>query len=384
MKPVLNIIGMGMGVKDLTECHQRMIQNADLLVGGKRHLACFPDLAAEKRIITKDIQGLIAEIKTRMKTEKIVVLTSGDPLFYGIGKRLVDSLGTEHVICHPNITSVAAAFSRAGLAWNDVRVMSLHGRGELKDVLPVIKEHEISAVLTDPMHTPNRLARFLTEHGACDITMGVFEQLGEPGERYAWYRAEDAAVKKFSEPNLVIIRSDAKWPKSTDRLFFGMPDERFEHEQGMITKAEVRSVTLAKLALMPHHIMWDLGAGSGSVCIEASLLVRNGRIFAVEKNPARIRQIETNRARFGVHNLTIIESEAPRGLGDLPAPDRVFIGGGGKQLESIIRAAAGYMKPKRADGGQYRAAGFFDHGSAHIFRDGLSNGYNPGPNQQRG
>ena len=345
MKPVLNVIGMGMGVKDLTAFHLRMIQNADLLVGGKRHLAYFPDLAAEKRIITKDIEGLIAWIKNRMKTEKIVVLASGDPLFYGIGKRLVESLGAEQVIFHPNITSVAAAFSRVGLPLNDVRMMSLHGRGELNNVLPVIKEHEISAVLTDPSHTPDRLARFLMKHGAYDITMGVFEQLGEPAERYAWYSAEDAAKKTFQEPNLVVIRSDKKWRESTDGLFIGMADERFEHEKGMITKAEVRSVTLAKLELMPHHVMWDLGAGSGSVSLEASLLIRNGRIFAVEKNPARIRQIEINRTRFRVYNLTIIESEAPRGLVDLPAPDRIFIGGGGKQLESIIRAAAGYMKP---------------------------------------
>ena len=346
MKPVLNIIGMGMGVKDLTETHHRIIRNADLLVGARRHLACFPELTSEKRIISKDMAGLIADIKKRMKKEKVVVLATGDPLFFGIGKRLIESLGKDHVLCRPNITSVAAAFSRAGLSWTDARVISLHGRGDLNDVLPAVKRHETVAILTDPSHTPDRLAGFLSEHGAEGLLMGVFEQLGAPGERYGWYRVCDAAIRKFSEPNLVIVRSDAPWRQDANRLYLGMADDRFEHEKGMITKAEVRSVTLARLKLMPHHVMWDLGAGSGSVSIEASLMIRTGRIFAVEKNPVRVRQIENNRTHFGVHNLTIIESEAPKGLDALPPPDRIFIGGGGKQLENIIRTACEYMKPE--------------------------------------
>jgi len=111
----------------------------------------------------------------------------------------------------------------------------------------------------------------------------------------------------------------------------------------LITKAEIRAVTLSKLRLMPDHILWDLGAGSGSISIEASIFIKSGRIFAIEKNPERIIHIENNRKRFNVTNLEIIQSELPDGLDNLPAPDRIFIGGGGKNLEKIIRSSSGYL-----------------------------------------
>ena len=124
-----------------------------------------------------------------------------------------------------------------------------------------------------------------------------------------------------------------------------MPDQWYAHEEGLITKAEVRAVSLAKLRLFNDHILWDLGAGSGSVSIEASLLIKKGRIVAIEKNPERIGHIRTNCKRFKVRNIDIIQTLLPQGLASLPPPDRIFIGGGGMDLPDIIQAAVGHLKP---------------------------------------
>jgi precorrin-6Y C5,15-methyltransferase (decarboxylating) len=123
-----------------------------------------------------------------------------------------------------------------------------------------------------------------------------------------------------------------------------MPDGCFIHQAGLITKSEVRAVSLSKLQLLPNHVLWDLGAGSGAVSIEASFLLKKGRIYAIEKNSQRIEQIKQNKRRFKVKNLNIVQSVLPQGLDDLPAPDRVFIGGGGKELSSIIKTAAAALK----------------------------------------
>ncbi|MGD9212973.1 MAG: precorrin-6Y C5,15-methyltransferase (decarboxylating) subunit CbiT, partial [Desulfobacteraceae bacterium] len=129
------------------------------------------------------------------------------------------------------------------------------------------------------------------------------------------------------------------------KVYVGMPEEWFDHQNGLITKAEIRAVSLSKLRLESHHIMWDLGAGSGSVGIEGSVFINKGRIFAVEKDPERVAQIETNLRRFGVHNVEVLCQMLPEGLETLPAPDRVFVGGGGQRLKSILQAVIRNLKP---------------------------------------
>ncbi|MFY9943957.1 MAG: precorrin-6Y C5,15-methyltransferase (decarboxylating) subunit CbiT, partial [Desulfobacterales bacterium] len=128
-------------------------------------------------------------------------------------------------------------------------------------------------------------------------------------------------------------------------LFLGMPDEQFDHQNGLITKAEVRVLALSRLQLRPSDTLWDLGAGSGSLAVEAAVFIRSGLIFAVEQNPERIQQIRRNAARFGVSNLSAVQAVLPEGLEPLPDPDRIFIGGGGRNLGAIIRQAASRLKP---------------------------------------
>jgi len=330
------IIGMGMSLDDLTAAHLRLIEEADLLVGGRRHLSLFKDRVPETFEVTADLKCLVAMIQVRSPGKHIVVLASGDPLYYGIGAYLVRSLGRENVRIYPNITSVAAAFARMGEPWQDVRVVSLHGRRQEDQLRQALKTADRIAVFTDPNRTPRWVGDFLQQGHVWDFQIGVFEHMGSASEQVSWHTTESIAGRDFNTPNMVVLKRDRDAHRATNALHLGMPESAYDHERGLITKAEVRAVTLARLNLMPQQILWDLGAGSGAVSIEASLLMPGGQIWAVEKSPTRIEQIRINRDRFGITNLNVVESVLPRGLSKLPDPDRVFIGGGGKALAETI------------------------------------------------
>jgi len=333
--PPVHIIGMGMGFDDLTAAHLQRIASAGILVGGRRHLALFPATGSEKIEITSDLKGLAEEIRRRQGSRPIVVLASGDPLYYGIGAYLAKALGRENVRIHPNITSVAAAFARLGESWQDVPVVSLHGRRQEDRLLRAVRTADRVAVFTDPSRSPVWIGDFLRRHGVPDVQIGVFECLGSAEERVSWHTPESVAAQRFRMPNMVVLKNETLAEGRYPDLHLGMPESAYDHERGVITKSEVRAVTLARLNLMPGQTLWDLGAGSGGVSIEASLLMPGGRIWAVEKNPLRVQQIETNRERYGVGNLEVVQAELPDGLQDLPDPDRVFIGGGGSSLGTL-------------------------------------------------
>ncbi len=365
MKTV-TIIGLGLGPKDLTAEHLKIIEKADILVGGKRLLDYFADCAAPKKIIDKNLEGVIDFIKERMASRSIVVLASGDPLFFGIGARLVKALGSENVVIYPNISSVAAGFARIKEPWSNVRVVSLHGRDNENVLLKALETENVVAVFTDPKNNPARLAQRLIEEEFSNFSLCVLESLGASDEGYHWYRPDQAAGMVFAEPNLVILKRSPQDPNLTTTLYLGMPDNYYHHEQGLITKSEIRAITLSKLRLSRDHILWDLGAGSGSVSIEASLLVPGGKIFALEKKPQRIEQIEINKNRFGATNIEIVQAVLPDGLERLPRPDRIFIGGGGRDLENIIQAAVPFLKPDGFGCGQYRLGTKYIYGNGNF------------------
>lgn len=345
MKPV-TIIGMGMTIEDLTAKHLKIIEAADILVGGKRLLDLFEESRARKKVIGKDIDGVVEFVKQEMKNKHVVVLASGDPLFFGIGRRLVYAIGTENTRVYPNISSVAAAFARIKEPWNDVRVISLHGRKNEPRLFKALEEENTLAVFTDPKNNPAWLARRLLEKQFLTYKICVLEAMGSVSEKIAWYTLTEAAGMKFTDPNMVVLKRCPIGIKGKTRLFLGAPDSWYDHHKGLITKSEIRAITLSKLCLATDHILWDLGAGSGSVAVEAGLLIKKGKIFAVEKRAERVAQINTNKKRFGINNLKAIQAELPRGLEKLPRPDRIFIGGGGQQLKSILTVAAQCLKPE--------------------------------------
>ena len=339
------VIGMGLSDRDLTGAHLEIIRSADLLIGGRRHLAAFKDLASSKQVIDGNVTETLAAIRAAGSDRRVVVLASGDPLLFGIGARIAADIGQDRVAVFPNISSIAAAFARINEPWGDAKIVSLHGRDRKFELLAALKSRASVAVLTDPQQSPAWLARWLIERGAAHVPMAVFEQLGSPQERFGWYSAAQATEKHFGQPNVVLLRPNASEGGSGDDLHFGMPDDAYRHERGLITKAEVRAVTLAKLSLKPGMTLWDLGAGSGAVGIEASILLGSGRIVAVEKEAARVAQIRENARRYAVYNHEVVQASLPEGLKMLPRPDRIFVGGGGRDLAVIVREAVRSLNP---------------------------------------
>ncbi len=339
----VSIMGMGLGLSDLGTRHLDIIAKADLLVGGERHLALFPDHPAEKKAITPPIEDLITDIRRFMNERKVVVLASGDPLFYGIGKTLAEKLGDDQVEILPNTSVMAEAFARIKRPWADAVVISLHGRDAEKDLAAALSRKNPIFLFTDHRRTPAHIARIVLEMAPGRWQIGVFECLGEPDENISWKPAADAMDCSFKEPNAVIL-----WPDMAAfdpfPLRLGAPDEIYQHERGLITKSEVRAVAIAKLRLGPDHVLWDLGAGSGSVAIEAAIFLTRGRSVAVEKHPGRAGHIRENIKRFNVPQVSVQELTLPQGMAALPEPDRVFMGGGGKDFEAVLESACGRLR----------------------------------------
>jgi precorrin-6Y C5,15-methyltransferase (decarboxylating) len=307
----------------------------------------------------------------------IVLLASGDPLFFGIGRRAVSEFGHERVEILPDLSSIQMAFARLGEPWDNALLMSLHGGPdpekrrrlpyELGDIPALLEQYGKIAVLTDKENNPSAIAAFLH---ASPITcqsspaMHVCERLGYPEEKITSGTPEEIAGLSFAEPNVVIIMhetaSSASFPlvgnlsgevdkkdcgqaAMTSEITFGLKEDEISHSRGLITKDEVRAVSIHKLRLPRKGIFWDIGAGSGSVSVESARLFPLLKVYAVEKNEEQTANIGKNIDRFRLSNVAVISGMAPDILKDLPPPDRVFIGGSRGRLSGIIGCIAERM-----------------------------------------
>jgi precorrin-6Y C5,15-methyltransferase (decarboxylating) len=261
---------------------------------------------------------------------------------------VVKALGAGNVVIHPNITAVQAACARLKISWQDAQVVSLHGRG-LAPLAAALEYTEKLIIYTDPENTPGAIAAFLEARGRDDARVWVLEDLGQPTERVTRLTPEEARTREFSPLNLVVVMGEDGGEREPEPrrpvLHLGLPEEALAHEAGLITKSEVRAVVLAKLELAPGQILWDVGAGCGSVSLEAGLLTPGGRILAVERDPSRVEQIRANREKFGVRHLEVVPGEAPECLEALPLPQRVFVGGGGARLADILQVVLARLEP---------------------------------------
>jgi precorrin-6Y C5,15-methyltransferase (decarboxylating) len=343
MNEPVHVIGMGLGPSDLTASYLALIERAAVLVGGKRHLSYFEDAKALKKEISSPVSGVLDFIEQNMADGLVVVLASGDPLFFGIGKTLITRLGADNVFIHPNVTSMAAAFARLKLPWQEAAWVSLHGRENMSALATAMDDKDLLCVLTDPKNDPWAVKKQVDTH-AYAWQMWVLENLGDPEEKISTMDAHTDIDTVFAQPNVVVLqKGELALPSGPLRL--GTPDNWFVHEKGLITKASVRVLSLAALELTPDNILWDLGAGSGSVGIEASLFLSDGFVYAVEKNQRRVEQIKANAERFKVKNLSVILAQLPHGLANLPRPDRVFIGGSGRNLDQVLDVVATVLTP---------------------------------------
>ncbi len=343
MTEPVHVIGMGLGPSDLTASHLALIEKATVLVGGKRHLSYFEDAKALKKEISSPVSGVLDFIEENMTGGLVVVLASGDPLFFGIGKTLIERLGADKVFIHPNVTSMAAAFARLNLPWQAAAWVSLHGRDNMSALATAMDDKDLLCVLTDPKNDPWVVKKQVDTHEYA-WQMWVLENLGAPEEKISTMDEHTDVDTVFAQPNVVVLqKGELAAPSGPLRL--GTPDNWFVHEKGLITKAPVRVLSLAALELAPDNILWDLGAGSGSVGIEATLFLPDGFVYAVEKNQDRVAQIKANVERFKVNNLSVTLSQLPHGLANLPRPDRVFIGGSGKNLGQVLDVVATVLNP---------------------------------------
>ena len=343
MTEPVHVIGMGLGPLDLTASHLALIERAAVLVGGKRHLSYFEDAKALKKEISSPVSGVLDFIEQNIAAGLVVVLASGDPLFFGIGKTLIARLGADNVFIHPNVTSMAAAFARLKLPWQDAAWVSLHGRDNMSALAKAMDDRDLLCVLTDPKNDPWAVKKQVETHEYA-WQMWVLENLGAPQEKIFSMDEHTDTQKAFAQPNVVVLqKGELAVPSGPLRL--GTPDNWFVHEKGLITKAPVRVLSLAALELSPDNILWDLGAGSGSVGIEATLFLPDGFVYAVEKNQGRVAQIKANVERFKVKNLSVTSAQLPHGLASLPTPDRVFIGGSGKNIGRVLDVAATVLNP---------------------------------------
>jgi precorrin-6Y C5,15-methyltransferase (decarboxylating) len=253
----------------------------------------------------------------------------------------------------PDLSSIQVAFARIKEAWSEAFLMSLHGgpdpekrrnfEYEIADIPELLEKHDKIGILTDKINNPSAIANKLSAYGS-NLKMFVCERLGYADERITEGAPGDIAGQTFEHPNVVIIIQNTEHRSQHTEFRFGLREDEIQHSKGMITKDEVRAVTIHKLRLPETGILWDIGAGSGSVSIEAARLSPKLEGIAIEKNEDQIKHINNNKEAFSRRNLRVIKGEAPKALNGLPAPDRVFIGGSGGTLDEIVHSISEKMR----------------------------------------
>ena len=355
------------GAASLTPTALAHIRQADVIIGAERTLALFAG-QFKPGARTFDLTGQLKAVPgwvdaAREAGQSCVVLATGDPLCFGIAPYLAARLCTQALEILPNVSTLQLACARLGMAWQDVPFLSIHakdagpwrrGAGSthgLYRLAQAVHAHDRLLVLTCPDNTPARIAELLRIEGLADaVQMAVAENLLQPDEHvHAQLSVDEAAGMTFAPLNVVAL-----WriqPRDNPVLM-GREDESYFQRRpkgdgtgGLITKQEVRAVSLARLQLRADSLVWDIGAGSGSVGLEAARLCHRGHVWAIEKNAHDIEVIRQNHDAFRVANYTLVHDKAPAGMEAWPDPDAVFIGGSGGELADLIRLVLSHLKP---------------------------------------
>lgn len=384
---MIHVVGIGLdGVAGLTAPVRQIVEQATILVGSDRHLSYFPDHPAERLVmgsINGSINIILRKLRRRLKTyfsqeitqangDKgepeeeisslnplappcIVILVSGDPLFFNLGQLLLESFPPEHLTFHPHISSIQLAFSRVKISWQDAKFISVHGRTWDELINAVKQGVEKIAVITDERSNPKAIARLILSLDlAVAYQLWVCENLGNAGEKIQCFSdLSEVDLQTFSELNVVILvrqSAEKNQPIDLNQLpQIGIPDRyfvSFRARPELITKKEIRLLILGELALKPNQTIWDIGAGTGSVAIEIGRLFPTSNIYAIEKSAEAIALIEQNCQRFHMSNIVSIYGSAPEILYRLAVPDRIFIGGTGGFLRQILSLCGSYIAPR--------------------------------------
>ncbi len=322
--PWLTLVGIGEdGMAGLSPGARDALAQASLIVGGRRHLALLGRTAAETLAWASPLQDTYPAILAR-RGSSVAVLASGDPYCYGVGAVLARHVPAGEMRCFPQLSAFTLATARLGWAQQDCALVSLCGR-PVETLAPRLHPGARILALSADAGTPGQVARLLAARGFGASAVTVLEAMGGPRERIRSVRAADYALDDVGPLNTVAVAVEGGGRGAT--LVPGRADALFEHD-GQITRADLRAAALARLAPRPGDLLWDVGAGSGSVAIEWMLAHPANRAHAVERRADRAARIRRNAAAHGVPDLAVAEGAAPEALAGLPRPDAVFIGGG--------------------------------------------------------
>ncbi len=340
IKPkAVTIVGMSDdGCVSLTARAVNAVLNAQILIGGQRHLEFFPQFTGQKISIKGKLSELMNTIEELSHENNIVVLASGDPLFYGIGSLIVKKLGLDlvDIISHPS--SIQLAFARLGMKWNDAKIISFHAR-PIKGFITKIQHYEKIGILTDSQNTPQKIAQHMLDYKEDQWKAYVCENLGGVDEKIREYSiatlAEESKIDNLNV--LILVRKEKIFSLPTTIGF--IDDKNFDKQmprKGLITKKDIRLLSLGYLNLKPNAVVWDVGTASGSVAIEAAKLCPEGFVYAIESNAECIPICKDNIIKHKVDNVEVIHGLAPEALKELPSPDAVFVGGSRGNMIKII------------------------------------------------
>lgn len=347
---MVSILGIGDdGLDGATEAVRKLILSADVLVGNERVLALVPKTAAQRLTLGADVEAA-AERIAGAATKRVAVLVSGDPLFYGLARFLCERLGQDQCEIIPHVSSMQLAFARVKESWDDAYLTNLASHS-LEAVVDRIRTAEKVGLFTTEECGPDAVAQALLQRKIDYFTAYVCENLGARNERVTRGPLAEIAAHAFDPLNVMIL---VRTPDALDaprearqRSSFGNADETFiqsKPKHGLLTPAEVRAVALAQMALAGRSVVWDVGAGSGSVSVEAALLCPAGRVFAIEQDAEDAELIRENVDRFGATGVTPVIGRAPEVWADLPDPDAVFIEGSGREVVRLAELAFGRLK----------------------------------------
>jgi precorrin-6Y C5,15-methyltransferase (decarboxylating) len=351
------------GAASLSATALTHLRTASVVIGGARTLALFDDDIAPGAT-RYDLTGRLSDVPEWIRAARadhlpVVLLATGDPLCHGIASYLAARLCVQAIEVMPNVSTLQLACARIGLAWQDAKIMSIHAKdaGEwavgappthgLYALAQALRQHDRLLVLTSPDNTPDRVARMLIAEGMEeDFHLGVAERLNTSDERVlADLTPTDAAQQSFADPNVLLLWRTRPRPNPVRLGLADMAYQQRQPDKGLITKQEVRAVSLARLQLRADSVVWDIGAGSGSVGLEAARLCPQGHVWAIEKNEADVAIASANQRAFHVSNHTLVQGKAPEHLDTWPDPDAVFIGGSGGEWAELSTLILKRLKP---------------------------------------
>ncbi len=353
MNHKIHVIGIGSdGLLGVTTLERDILAACDILFGAENVLRLVDSLQVEKRKTGPDILELSESLLKLDQNKKTALLVSGDPLFYGIVRYLSEKIGKDRFEIHPHVSSMQMAFARVKESWDDAYLTNLQTQS-LDKVIEKIRVSETVGIFTNTNENPREIAKRLLARGIDYFKAYVCENLGGKDERVTQGELVEISEMDFDPLNVMILKRKAGCPDipaiSTTPRLFGNPDDIFSQSKpktGLLTQSEVRAIALSRLAVRPSSIVYDIGAGSGSVSIEAAQLCYSGMVYAIEQDAADYHLILANSEKMGIRNIKAIHGTAPEVFNGIPRPDAIFVGGIGKEVTGLLEAAFAVLLPK--------------------------------------